>query len=121
MGHYGITPETAPVFMPPFEEYNEYVAAWAKQMGLQLVNYTPGTGSGMDYTTPDLSYYRTSKAIYDRIMKEEKEHGLNGHILLLHLGTDDARSDKFYNNYLEKLLKQLLKKGYTFRLITETI
>lgn len=120
MSRYGITPGEAPYFMPPFEEYNESIASWAKQMGLQLVNYTPGTGSGMDYTTPDLAYYRPSKAIYDNIMKEERKNGLNGHILLLHLGTSAARTDKFYDKYLDLTVKELLDKGYSFRLIAET-
>lgn len=120
MSPYGITRENAPFFMPPYEEYNEFVASWTKQSGLQLVNYTPGTGSGMDYTTPDLPFYQSSKAIYERIMKEERENGLNGHILLLHLGTSPARTDKFYSVYLDKLLKVLVKKGYRFELITES-
>lgn len=120
MGRYGITAAEASYFMPPYEEYNQYVSAWAKQLGLRLVNYTPGTGSGMDYTTPDLPYYRSSEDIYQRIMEEERKNGLNGHILLLHLGTDKARTDKFYDRCLEKLLKNLLKKGYRFGLISET-
>jgi len=42
--------------------------------------------------------YLSSQAIYDRILAyEEKDpHGLNGFILLVHIGTDPARSDKFY-------------------------
>ena len=90
-------------------------------MGLSLVNYTPGTGSNMDYTTPDLSYYQNSKAIYDRIVSVEKKQGLNGHILLLHLGTDANRTDKFYDKYLGRLLDYLKKQGYSFRLIQEAV
>lgn len=107
--------------MPPFEEYNAEVASWAQKMGLSLVSYTPGTGSNMDYTTPDLSYYQSSKAIYDRIVSVEKKQGLNGHILLLHLGTDANRTDKFYDKYLGRLLDYLKKQGYSFRLIPEAV
>lgn len=121
MSKYGLTPETSPCFMPPFEEYNAEVASWAQKMGLSLVNYTPGTGSNMDYTTPDLSYYQSSKAIYDRIVSVEKKQGLNGHILLLHLGTDANRTDKFYDKYLGRLLDYLKKQGYSFRLIQEAV
>lgn len=52
--------------------------------------------------------------IYERIMQLEKEEGLNGHLLLIHLGTSDLRTDKFYNNYLETMIKALKKKGYRF-------
>jgi hypothetical protein len=32
-------------FLPPFEWYNDSNAAWTKQQGIQLVNFTPGTYS----------------------------------------------------------------------------
>ena len=121
MGRYGITPEKARYFLPPFEEYNATVASWANMLGLTVVNYTPGTGSAMDYTTPDLPYYRSSEEIYRHIMDEEEKNGLNGHILLLHLGTDPARTDKFFDNCLDRLIADLLGKGYRFVLLEEAI
>ena len=121
MAKCGITQESARYFMPPFEEYNATIASWAKSLGLQVVNFTPGTGSNADYTTPDMPNYRSSRAIYDKIMNEEKSKGLNGHILLIHLGTDAARTDKFYDDYLEKMIKTLLKKGYVFTLLPESV
>ena len=54
-------------------------------------------------------------------MKEESENGLNGHILLLHLGTDKKRTDKFYDSYLDKLVKTLLSKGYRFTSLAEAV
>lgn len=120
MSRYGISPKQAQYFMPPYEEYNKTIAAWSRQLGLQLINYTPGTESSMDYTTPDLPYYRTSREVYNRILKEESRNGLNGHVLLLHIGVGDYRTDKFFDSYLDKLIKTLLKKGYRFRLINES-
>ena len=60
--------------------------------------------------------YKSSKQIYDRLMKLEKKqrNGLNGYILLIHFGTDDARTDKFYDRYLEKTIRELKHRGYTF-------
>ncbi len=121
MARYGLTPETSPLFMPPFEEYNAEVASWAKQLGLQVVNFTPGTGSNADYTTPDMKNYRSSREIYDRILHFEKENGLNGHILLIHFGTHEARTDKFYDKYLDRLISTLLRKGYEFRLLPDAV
>lgn len=121
MQKYGITPEKAKYFMPPFEEYNTTIASWTKELGLQLVNYTPGTGSNMDYTTPEMPYYRSSEEIYNRIMEEEAKNGLNGHILLLHLGVGNERTDKFCDTYLDKLISSLLGKGYKFTLLEEAI
>ena len=118
MDEVGIRATEAPLFIPPYEWYNEEVAGWAQGMGLKIVNFTPGTGSNADYTTPDMKNYKSSKDIYNRIMKVEASEGLNGHLLLVHFGTHPDRTDKFYNQ-LEKLIKALKKKGYTFVPIRE--
>mgnify|MGYP001042209250 FL=1 len=112
----------APVYIPPYEYYNKEISAWAKNMGIQVINYTPGTMSNADYTTPDMGQkYRSSKFIYDKIMEVEKKEGLNGHLMLIHFGTDDRRTDKFYNGYLDKMIKTLKRKGYTFVPVREAI
>lgn len=118
MAEAGIRATEAPLFIPPYEWYNEEVAGWAQGMGLKIVNFTPGTGSNADYTTPDMKNYKSSKDIYNRIMKVEASEGLNGHLLLVHFGTHPDRTDKFYNQ-LEKLIKALKNKGYTFVPIRE--
>ena len=118
MAEAGIRATEAPLFIPPYEWYNEEVAGWAQGMVLKIVNFTPGTGSNADYTTPDMKNYKSSKDIYNRIMKVEASEGLNGHLLLVHFGTHPDRTDKFYNQ-LEKLIKALKKKGYTFVPIRE--
>ena len=84
-------------------------------MGLQVINYTPGTLTNGDYTTPDMKNYYSSKAILDKIWKCEKEdpNGLNGHIMLIHFGTEASRTDKFYEQ-LPGLIKKLRRKGYSF-------
>lgn len=54
-------------------------------------------------------------------MEIEKKEGLNGHLMLIHFGTDDRRTDKFYNGYLDKMIKTLKRKGYTFVPVLEAI
>lgn len=110
----GIGYTDAPLFVPPYEYYNSEIAAWTKALGLQLMNFTAGTLTNADYTTPDMKNYRSSKEIYEKVMSIEAKEGLNGHIMLIHLGTHDNRNDKFYNSYLEKMIKVLKKKGYSF-------
>ena len=115
----GIKTEEATLFIPPYEYYNQQISEWCKEMGIQLMNYTPGTLTNADYTTPDMGEkYRSSKTIFNRIMEVEKNEGLNGHIMLIHLGTHPDRTDKFYNQ-LDKLIKALTKKGYTFTGVRE--
>jgi endoglucanase len=51
--------------------------------------------------------------IYQSIIHFEQQHhsGLNGFILLMHIGTDAGRTDKFYKR-LPELIEYLKKRGY---------
>jgi len=113
MARHGIKKEEAHYFLPPYEWYNDTIARWTKALDLQLVNYTPGTLSHADYTTHEMKNYRSSATIFNSIQDYEQRarSGLNGFILLLHVGTDPARTDKFYRQ-LPALLQWLRKKGY---------
>jgi len=115
MSRFNINKEQATYFLPPYEWYNDTIAAWTKEMELKLINYTPGTRSHADYTWPGLKNYQSSEAIYNSIINYEQSnpHGLNGFILLLHIGTDPRRTDKFYYR-LPQLIKYLSAKGYQF-------
>ncbi|MDQ0636706.1 endoglucanase [Pedobacter sp. W3I1] len=114
MANFGINKETARYFLPPYEWYNQTIADWTKAQGLQLINFTPGTRSNADYTYPEMgNSYRSSDEIYRSVitLNETKRNGLNGFILLLHIGTDARRTDKFYNR-LAELITYMKKAGY---------
>ncbi|QJB38278.1 glycoside hydrolase family 9 protein [Chitinophaga oryzae] len=118
----GINKSAAPYFLPPYEWYNDTIAAWTKAAGLQLVNFTPGTRSNADYTTPAMKSYRSSEEIYRSVLQyaDTQPAGLNGFMLLLHIGTDPARTDKFYN-HLDQLVTDLKKRGYRFVAINQLL
>ena len=122
MERFGIARDRAPYFIPPYEWYNAEIVRWAREMGLVLFNFTPGTSSNADYTTPSMKEYLSSDAIYGRILAYEKKdpHGLNGFILLIHIGTDPARTDKFYLR-LEDLVAELERRGYALVRIDELL
>ena len=85
-------------------------------MGLQLVSFSPGTRSNADYTYPEMgNKYFDSKTILQSILQYEQQspNGLNGFVLLVHIGTDPRRNDKFYF-YLPELITTLKKRGYSF-------
>ncbi len=115
MEAFGISKEEAPFFIPPYEWYNEDIVSWAKDLGLVLCNFTSGTFSNADYTTPGMANYRSSTEIYQSILDHEKTdpHGLRGFILLVHIGTHPDRGDKFYRR-LEELVSVLQTIGYHF-------
>jgi endoglucanase len=114
MAAFGIEQSDAPYFIAPYEWYNTAIANWTKDLGLVLLNFSPGTKSTADYTYPEMGdRYRSSTEIYASIIKREEEdpHGLNGFILLVHIGTDPRRTDKFYDR-LDALLTELKARGY---------
>ncbi|MGZ3839484.1 MAG: polysaccharide deacetylase family protein [Flavisolibacter sp.] len=119
---WGIAPTKAHFFLPPYEWHNDSIAAWTRTMGLQLVNFSPGTLSHADYTTPADKNYRSSEVIYQSIVAYEQRHGsgLNGFLLLMHIGTDPRRTDKFYR-CLPRLLEWLRAKGYRLETVDELL
>ncbi|MGZ8559299.1 MAG: glycoside hydrolase family 9 protein, partial [Chitinophagaceae bacterium] len=122
MSRFDINKEMTTYFLPPYEWYNDTIAAWAKELELQLINYTPGTKSHADYTWPGLKNYQSSEAIYNSIINYERSHhyGLNGFIFLVHIGSDPRRTDKFYPK-LPQLLKYLHGKGYHFQTVNQLL
>jgi peptidoglycan/xylan/chitin deacetylase (PgdA/CDA1 family) len=114
MAKFGIGKKDTKFFLPPYEWYNETIADWTKSQDLQLINFTPGTRSNADYTYPEMGKsYRSSDEIYQSIVSynERELNGLNGFVLLLHVGTDPKRKDKFYKR-LPELIEYLKKEGY---------
>lgn len=103
----------SPYFLPPFEWYNADHVAWARAMGLTLVNFTPGSGSNRDYLPEGEPKFATSAAIADGILDYERRDaaGLNGFLLLLHAGS--KRADKM-DAQLDRLVAELQARGYAF-------
>jgi endoglucanase len=123
MARFGISREDAVYFLPPYEWYNDSIALWTTESSLQLVNFTGGARSNADYTYPGMgNQYVDSKSIFNSIISFEQNSvsGMNGFILLVHIGTDPRRTDKFYY-YLPRLITELKSHGYGFVRIDELL
>jgi endoglucanase len=123
MSSFDIKSRDARFFLPPYEWYNADIARWTKQLDLQLINFSPGTRSAADYTYPEMGErYIPSDEILNSILEYEQKdpHGLNGFILLIHIGADPRRKDKFYYK-LGDLIAQLKQRQYTFVGIDELL
>lgn len=107
-------------FIPPYEWFNRDQTKWAEQMGVQMFNFSPGSGSNRDYLPESDNRFVSSQALLQGILDYEKKdpHGMNGYILLLHLGAD--RQDKMYR-LLEPLVGALRQRGYEFARIDEML
>jgi len=106
------------LFIPPYEWYNRDQVRWSRDFGATLINFTPGSGSNRDYAPEGNQRFIPSQKIYDDILAFEKKdpHGLNGFMLLLHLGS--GRKDPFHP-LLGPLCNELSKRGYKFVRVDE--
>ena len=110
----GIERNSATVFLPPYEWYNDSVSEWAGKAGLKLVNMSSGTVTSQDWTFPDKGKpYFSSDTLMKNLFSYEKAKGMNGYILLIHPGTDPRRTDKLYT-HLDEILTYLKNKKYSF-------
>ncbi len=107
-------------FIPPYEWYNADQARWAREMNVLLFNFTPGSGSNRDWAPESHKSFAPSAKIYEDILTYERKdpHGLNGFILLLHLGSE--RTDKMFL-LLEPLIEEIQRRGYEFVRIDELL
>ncbi len=112
---FGLKRNRIGYWIPAYEWYNPDIVQWSSEMGLELINFTPGTGSNADYTVEAESNFVSSDSIVARILNRERTDpdGLNGFLLLMHIGAGPGRKDKMHDR-LGELLSALAAKGYRF-------
>lgn len=120
---FGIPKEKARFFIPPYEHYTEEIAEWTRERGMLLINFTPGTRSNADYMEDDDKNFVSSPDMVRSILKKEETDpdGLNGFLLLMHVGAGPKRTKDHLYNYLGDLLDELLRRGYSFVRVDEML
>lgn len=111
---FGVSATQANWFLPPYEWYNREVANYIWELGINLINFTPGLITAADYTIPSMKNYKSTTKIIDQLKSYQASHGLNGAIILIHPGILEQRPDKLYNS-LPEIIDWLVEKGYSFR------
>lgn len=108
------------LFIPPYEWYNQDQVDWCRAIGVTLINFTPGSGSNRDYAPEGDPRFVPSRAIYDDILAHEAKapDGLNGFMLLMHLGS--GRKDAFHP-FVGPLCDELARRGYSIVRIDELL
>jgi peptidoglycan/xylan/chitin deacetylase (PgdA/CDA1 family) len=108
-----LEPDEPVLFIPPYEWYNRDQTNWCDEMGVTLINFTPGSGSNRDYAPEGDRTFVPSKKLRDDILAYEQKdpHGLNGFVLLLHIG---AKREDLFHTQLGSLCDELTNRGYRF-------
>ena len=94
LASFGIEYKDALWYIPAYEHYNRENVALLNAYGLKTFNYTPGTGTPADYTTPGMKNYKSSQQLIDGLYAFEKDKGLGGAIILIHPGISAERTDR---------------------------
>ncbi len=112
---FGVRRADVRYWVPAYEWYNAEIAGWSEELGLRVVTFTPGTRANADYTGESDRNFVPSQTIVDSILARERSdpHGLNGFLLLMHIGAGPGRRDKMHA-LLGELLDRLAERGYEF-------
>lgn len=111
LAKWGVDTTTARFIVPPFEWYHgDHITAY-RHAGYYPVNPSPGFITYRDYTTPDMEEYCPSDSIWANFIDNLNHKDIDGNFIILHLGTQDSRTDKFYYR-LGELIDSLKLHGY---------
>jgi peptidoglycan/xylan/chitin deacetylase (PgdA/CDA1 family) len=117
----------APFWRAPFGEHNGEIRAWAAEAGYRHVSWTRGAGTAEDLDTRDWVADRSSRIYRSReeiaalllAFGNRQPEGLNGGIVLMHLGTH-RRTDRPHES-LPEILKALQEQGYRLVTVSELL
>ena len=121
--NFGVPRSQMTVWNPAYQHYTEEIAQWSSELGMQLVNYTPGTRTMCDYMLDDNPRYLTSKEMVESVYKFEQSSptGLNGFIMHMHIGAGPGRTKDHLYDLLPEMLDELTSRGYTFARVDELL
>jgi endoglucanase len=116
-------PSPFPYFLPPYEHYTEEISRWTAEAGRTLINLSPGTLSHTDYMEDDQPRFVPAERIVDSVLKAEltDSDGLNGFLLLMHLGAGPRRTRDRLHDRLDPLLGAIKERGYEFVRVSELL
>ncbi len=117
----------APLWRAPYGEHNDEIRGWAAEVGYRHVGWTRDAEAREDLDSrdwvadPNSRIYRSAREIRDRILRfgQSNSHGLNGGIVLMHLGTQRRRDQA--HTRLPEILDGLTAKGYRLLPVSELL
>jgi peptidoglycan/xylan/chitin deacetylase (PgdA/CDA1 family) len=110
-----------PFWRAPFGEYNQKILTWAAEIGYLHIRWTGAFDTNDWVTDQESDLYMTPDEIFTRIMQAEEKRpfGLNGVIVLMHLGSQ--RDGDHIFEVLPKLIQTIRDKGYILGCVSDLL
>ncbi len=123
MEKFGVSQDQARFFIPPYEHYTQEISDWTAERGMVLINLTRGTRSHADYMNDEDPNFISSEDMAKSILEYEAKDpdGLNGFLLLMHIGAGPGRTKDYLYNHLDELVTELKRRGYNFARVDELL
>ncbi len=111
-----------PVWRAPYGEKNRQICLWAQQYGYLHVGWKQARYWRNNFDTndwvpdPETPGYHTPQEILDKFneLADAQPYGMNGAIILMHLGTVRKEKGQQVHRVMGKIIDQLREKGYEF-------
>jgi peptidoglycan-N-acetylmuramic acid deacetylase len=112
----------APLWRAPYGEKNRQISRWAMKYGYIHIGWKQARSWRYSHDTndwipdPETPGYRTPQEVLDKFntLALQKPYGMNGAIILMHLGTRRKPVEEQVHWILGKMIDQLREKGYEF-------
>lgn len=111
LSRYGVDTTRNRVVVPSYEWYAKCHTDAFRAAGYIPISPSPQFITYRDYTTPDMAEYCPSDSIWQDFLEKSNRADADGAIIIVHLGTQDARTDKFYTR-LPEMLDTLSARGF---------
>ncbi|MBN1578142.1 MAG: polysaccharide deacetylase family protein [Chitinispirillaceae bacterium] len=110
----------APLWRAPYGEFNREICRWAYEAGYLHIGWRQGRTwrEGLDSNDwvpdPETPGYHTPEELIDKVatLARQQPCGINGGILLFHLGTERKKTEDRVHTVLGTLIDTLREKGY---------
>jgi len=119
----------SPLWRAPYGEFNRTICRWGLESGYMHVGWRQGKtwAQGLDSNDwiPDENTpgFKTPEQVLEKILtlSETKPYGINGGIILMHLGTERSEKEMQVHLVLGTLIDRLREGGYEIVSVSEMI
>ncbi|MFW5960465.1 MAG: polysaccharide deacetylase family protein, partial [Chitinivibrionales bacterium] len=117
------------IWRAPYGERNREICRWAKECGYIHIGWKRARSPRYNYDTydwvPDRETpgYFTPMEILEKFkrLSESSQNGMNGAIILMHLGSTRKRREEMVHTILGGFVDMMRDKGYSFSVVTDMV